>query len=79
MINEFKIELSDIYNMDETGLAIGSMESMESTKSNCRFHSDNSFASKSWSSEWVRIVECICTDRRHGYFLILKGSNIDFR
>ena len=73
-INEFKIDPSDIYNMDETGFAIGSMESTRAIV-------DTSVRTQ-WQAipgrqEWISIVECICADGMVlDPFVIFKGKTV---
>ena len=73
-MDTYKIDKSNIYNMDETGFAIGSMEST-------RVIVDSTIRTR-WQAnpgrqEWVTVVECIGTD---GMVLeplvIFKGKNL---
>jgi Tc5 transposase DNA-binding domain len=69
-----KIDKKDIYNMDETGFSIGTMESTRViVDSTLRTHHQ----AHPGRQEWVSIVECICAD---GTVLkplvIFKGQNV---
>ena len=73
-IKQFKIDKSNIYNMDETGFSIGSMEST-------RVIVDTTIRTK-WQAnpgrqEWITVVECISADgTAMNPFVIFKGGNL---
>ena len=71
-IKAFKIDFSNIYNMDETGFAIGSMES---TRIIVESSSRTYWQANPGRQEWISVVECICAD---GTFIdpmvIFKGN-----
>ena len=73
-VDKFKISDSNIYNMDETGFAIGSMEST-------RIIVDSATRTK-WQAnpgrqEWISVIECICADGTViDPFVIMKGKNV---
>jgi len=74
IITEFNIELENIYNMDESGFAIGDVEaSQRIIDATIR----QRFQAKPGRQEWVTAIECICAD---GTFLppliIFKGENL---
>jgi DDE superfamily endonuclease/Tc5 transposase DNA-binding domain/helix-turn-helix, Psq domain len=56
---EFNIKLENIYNIDESGFAIGEKEA-----SRCIINSDirQQFQAKPGRQEWVSVLECICAD-----------------
>ena len=74
MVQEYKITQENIYNIDESGFSIGTIEST-------RIILDSTFRIKHQAhpsrQEWVSIVEYICTD---GTILpplgIFKGKNV---
>jgi hypothetical protein len=70
----YKIEEKDIYNMDETGFSIGTLEST-------RIIVDSTLRTRHQAhpgrQEWVSIVECICTDGTAVEPLVIfKGQNV---
>jgi hypothetical protein len=70
----YKIEEKDIYNMDETGFSIGTLEST-------RIIVDSTLRTRHQAhpgrQEWVSIVECICTDGTSVEPLVIfKGQNV---
>jgi len=74
IVKEFGIEVENIYNMDESGFAIGDVEaSMRIIDKTIR----QKFQAKPGRQEWVTAIECICAD---GSFLppliIFKGENL---
>jgi hypothetical protein len=74
IVQEFKILEKNIYNMDESGFSIGTMEST-------RIIVDSTLRTKHQAhpgrQEWVSIVECICGDRTAIVpFGIFKGQNV---
>src|SRR5439155_14781526 len=57
VINEYKIELGNLYNMDESGFAIGDVEaSQRIINATIR----QAFQAKPGHQEWVTSIECIC-------------------
>jgi len=71
---ERKIITENIYNMDETGFAIGTLESnriiIDSTLR-------TKFQAQPGRQEWVSILECICADVTSITLLIIfKGQNV---
>ena len=73
-IAKFDIHYSDIYNMDETGFAIGSMDSTRViVDSTVRTH----WKAMPGRQEWVTVVECICADGTAiSPFVIFKGKRV---
>jgi len=76
VIEEYKIREENIYNMDESGFAIGTIEASKviidkHSSSNSIYHQ-----AQPGRQEWVTSVECICVD---GSFLppliIFKAEN----
>jgi DDE superfamily endonuclease/Tc5 transposase DNA-binding domain/helix-turn-helix, Psq domain len=59
VLAEFNIKLENIYNMDESGFAIGEKEA-----SRCIINSNirQQFQAKPGRQEWVSVLECICAD-----------------
>src|SRR5436190_22530463 len=68
------IESENIYNMDESGFAIGDVEASQCII-NTTIH--QKFQAKPGRQEWITAVECVCAD---GSFIplliILKGENL---
>jgi DDE superfamily endonuclease/Tc5 transposase DNA-binding domain len=56
---EFNIKPENIYNMDESGFAIGEKES---GKVIINAHIRQKFQGKPGGQEWVTVVECVCVD-----------------
>ena len=56
---EYNIKLENIYNMDESGFAIGEKEAGRCII-NATIHQQ--FQAKPGHQEWVTVVECICAD-----------------
>lgn len=74
IVREFKILEKNIYNMDESGFSIGTMESIW-------IIIDTTFCTKyqvyPGCQEWVSMVECICGDGTAiTLFGIFKGKNV---
>ena len=71
-IKHFNIDKSNIYNMDETGFSIGTMESTRIiVDSTARTH----WQAHPGRQEWVTVVECICADGTMiDPFVIFKGA-----
>lgn len=74
IVLEFKILAENIYNMDESGFSIGTMEST-------RIVVDSTLRTKHQAhpgrQEWVSMVECICGDGTAIVpFGIFKGQNV---
>ena len=59
VMKEFGIEWRNIYNMDESGFAIGDVEA---TKRVINANIRQQFQAKPGRQEWVTSVECICAD-----------------
>ena len=59
VINEYKIELGNLYNMDESGFAIGEKEAGRCII-NAQVH--QKFQAKPGCQEWVLVMQCICAD-----------------
>jgi len=59
---EFNIKPENIYNMDESGFAIGEKEA---GKVIINAHIRQKFQAKPGCQEWVTVVECICADGNH--------------
>jgi hypothetical protein len=74
IIEEHNIESCNLYNMDESGFAIGDIEA-----SQCIINATirQRFQAKPGRQEWVTAVECICMD---GSFIpplvIFKGEKL---
>jgi len=73
-VAEKNIRIEDIYNMDETGFAIGTVQgsyivvNKESTKR---------YQAHPGRQEWASVVECICADGGSiTPFIILKGEKV---
>ena len=59
VMEEFGIEWWNVYNMDESGFAIGDVEA---TKRVINANIRQQFQAKPGRQEWVTSVECICAD-----------------
>ena len=74
VIDEHKIEPHNIYNMDESGFAIGDVEASQRI---INAEIRQKFQAKPGRQEWVTAVECICVD---GSFvpplIIFKGEKL---
>ena len=72
---ERKIDTENIYNMDETGFAIGKLESTRIiVDSTCR----TKYQSHPSRQEWVSNIECISADGRVlPPFVIFKGEQVN--
>jgi predicted hydrocarbon binding protein len=59
VLAEFNIKIENIYNMDESGFAIGEKEA-----GRCIINANirQQFQAKPGRQEWVSVVECICSD-----------------
>ena len=74
IVAQFNIQEKDIYNMDETGFSIGTLEST-------RIIVDSTYRTRhqahSGRQEWVSIVECICADASSiAPLVIFAGQNV---
>src|SRR5271155_679712 len=71
---EFNIKPENIYNMYESGFAIGEKEvGRVIINANIR----QKFQAKPGRQEWVMVVECICTDGSHVPLLVIfKAKNL---
>jgi hypothetical protein len=74
ILTRMKIKENNIYNMDETGFSIGTMESTKIiVDSTLRTHHQ----AHPGRQEWVSIVECICADGTAiEPLVIFKGHNV---
>ena len=74
VIEEYGIELKDIYNLDESGFAMGDIEaSQRIINATIR----QSFQAKPGRQEWVTALECICADGSSlPPLIIFKGENL---
>ena len=59
VVAEFKVRPENIYNMDESGFAIGEKEAGRCI---INAHVRQQFQVKPGRQEWVTVVECICAD-----------------
>lgn len=74
VIEEHNIEPRNVYNMDESGFAIGDVEA-----SQCIINATirQQFQAKPGRQEWVTAVECICADGSSiPPLIIFKGENL---
>jgi len=74
VINEYNIEPGNLYNMDESGFAIGDIEA-----SQCVINATirQAFQAKPGRQEWVTGIECICADGTSlSPLIIFKGENL---
>jgi len=75
-MEEYNIREENIYNMDESGFAIGTIEAFkviidEQSSSNSIYHQ-----AQPGRQEWVTSVECICTDGSYlPPLIIFKAEN----
>ena len=74
ILEEYNIEPGNLYNMDESGFAIGEVEaSQRIINATIR----QKFQAKPGRQEWVTAVECICADGTSILPLIIfKGENL---
>jgi hypothetical protein len=74
VINEYDIELGNLYNMDESGFAIGDVEaSQRIINATIR----QRFQAKPGRQEWVTAIECVCADGTSlPPLIIFKGENL---
>ena len=74
VLAEFNIKPENIYNMDESGFAIGEKEA---GKVIINAHIRQKFQAKVGRQEWVTVVECICADGNHiPPLVIFKAENL---
>ena len=74
---KFNIDQRNIYNMDETGFAIGTMQS---TRVIVDATIRTQWQANPGRQEWLTVVECICADGTViKPFVIFKGENVDSR
>ena len=74
VIKENNIESHNLYNMDESGFAIGDVEASQRI---INAEIRQRFQAKPGRQEWVTAVECICADGSSlPAFIIFKGENI---
>lgn len=74
VLAEFNIKPENIYNMDESGFAIGEKEAGRVIiNANIR----QKFQAKPGRQEWVTVVECVCADGSHvPPLVIFKAENL---
>jgi len=74
VIEEHNIEPKNIYNMDESGFAIGDVEASQRI---INVTIRQRFQAKPGRQEWVTAIECICADGSFlPPFVIFKGENL---
>jgi hypothetical protein len=74
VLAEFNIKPENIYNMDESGFAIGEKEAGR-VIINSRIR--QKFQAKPGRQEWVTVVECVCADGSHvPPLVIFKAENL---
>lgn len=74
VVDEFGIKPKNIYNMDESGFAIGEIEA---TKRIINANIRQQFQAKPGRQEWVTSVECICADGTSiSPLIIFRGKSI---
>ena len=74
IITEYDIEPRNLYNMDESGLAIGDIEASQSI---IKATVCQAFQGKPGRQEWVTSIECICADGTSlPPLIIFKGENL---
>src|SRR5271169_5832223 len=74
VLAEFNIKPENIYNMDESGFAIGEKEAGR-VIINARIR--QKFQAKPGRQEWVTVVECVCADGSHvPPLVIFKAENL---
>jgi len=74
IVGRMNIDVKNIYNMDETGFSIGTMEST-------RIIVDSTYRTRHQAhpgrQEWISVVECVCADYTTlDPFVIFKGQNV---
>src|SRR5579871_404521 len=76
IIEEHNIQTENIYNMDESGFAIGAIEASKVVIDTCITQASTYCQAQPGRQEWVTAVECICAD---GSFIppciIFKAEN----
>ena len=74
VLNEYKIEPGNLYNMDESGFAIGDVEASHRI---IDVTIRQLFQAKPGHQEWVTSIECICADGTSlPPLIIFKGENL---
>jgi hypothetical protein len=74
VLAEFNIKPENIYNMDESGFAIGEKEAGRVI---INAHIRQKFQAKPGRQEWVTVVECVCADGSHvPPLVIFKAENL---
>jgi DDE superfamily endonuclease len=74
VIKEYRIEIENMYNMDETGFSIGNIQGAyvvvnKELQTKYQVHPGR--------QEWVTALECVCADGgKIPPFIILKGKNL---
>ena len=77
VIEEHNIEPGNLYNIDESGFAIGDVEASQRII-NAEIH--QRFQAKPGRQEWVMAVECICVDGSSiPPLIIFKGENLSWQ
>src|SRR5579862_3465190 len=73
-MEEYDLQYGDVYNMDETGFAIGSTQAA-CVLIDARMRTE--FQAQPGRQEWVTVLECICADGTViPPLVIFKGENI---
>ena len=73
-LKEKDIQIEDMYNMDETGFAIGVLQWSYVVINK---DSKTRYKAQPGRQEWVSVVECICADGGSiTPFIILKGKKV---
>jgi hypothetical protein len=70
----YNIDLKNVYNMDESGLAIGKIQATH-VIINAELRSK--YQAQPDRQKWVSVVECICADApRPSPLVIIRGENL---
>jgi hypothetical protein len=73
-MKEYNIKSNNIYNMNESGFAIGEKEPVQCII-NTQIHQQ--FQAKPSHQEWVSVVECVCTNGTIiSPLIIFKSKNL---
>ena len=76
VITEYQILEENMYNMDETGCAIGTIESSQIVINK---NLEMKYQAEPGRQEWVTIIECICGDGSSiAPLIIFKGENLSY-
>jgi hypothetical protein len=77
VVEEYDITIENIYNMDESGFAIGEIEA---SKCIINTHIRQRLQAKPGRQEWVTTVECICADGTSIPLLVIfKAENLNYQ